>query len=292
MLWLLISLFLFTPNPVLAQDSPITPTPEIQTTDVSPSPTEAPTVTPSPTTIPTPTIDPVLALFQQYQQDYFFQRDNYQKAYTDYNQKKQVYTKYKTLTTEKDKLEATRSVLLSRNNALKTYLLALRVNLDRYKTIDPTNTEKNQIELSKWESWFEEQNTVVNSLNNDADFKNWGQTFKEKYVGVQQAIYTSLIQSESNYRQSILKDIQSLSADIQSSPQISSDSQSWFANFPVKTDLVLNSLAAAQETTKIRQNTNKFRNFYPDAKRELNKANNYLLELHSNLISIVTKFRQ
>lgn len=247
--------------------------------------------TPSATSIPTPTPDPNIALFAHHQTDFLFQRDQYQSAYLDYTQKKQVHTKYGTITTQKDKIDATKKALAGRNSMMRAYTIALRTKLNLTKSINPTDTEKDQIELSKWESWFDEQNAVIPALNNESDISKWVSDFQKKMIDIQQSWYTALVQDETNIRQTTLSNIQSLAADIQSSLQTSKpEVQEWLTSLPIKSDLVNTSLNNAISQTIRPQDQTRFNNFYPSAKAELSKANSYLLEMNNNLKSIITKF--
>ena len=270
-------------QPVFAQDVSITP----ETATASPTLS----VTNTPTPLPTPTPDPNITLFQQYQKDFLFQRDLYQSSYLDYTQKKQVHTKYGTITTQKDKIDATKKVLIDRNNMMRAYTIALRTKLNINKSINSTDTEKDQIELSKWESWFDEQNSVIPALNNESDISKWSQSFSNKLISIQQFWYTALVQNETNLRQITLSNIKNLASEIQSSLQTSNpEVQQWLTSLPIKSDLVDTSLTNAANKTLVKQDLTRFNNFYPSAKTELSKANSYLLEMDNNLKSIITKF--
>jgi hypothetical protein len=268
-MWLLILFLLFT-SPLHAQDA-------------SPSTSEV-----TPTVLPTPTP----RLFDQYQKDYLFQYDLYQQAYLKYVDKKKVYTKYGTITTQKEKFAAAIEAIDVRNKAIKSYLMALRELLDDYTQADLTTTSKNQIELEKWESWYNEQLFVVPAINNEDDLRKWVETFKINFPLTQQVIYTALIQHESNLRKLGLNQLQDIAQDIQSSANIRPESQQWVSSLAVKSDLVNTSLANAYNLTKKKQNQAKFSNFYPDAKLELSKSAGYLREISGDLKLIIIKFIQ
>lgn len=269
-MWFFVLFLLFT-TPALAQD--ITP---------RSTPQETPAAIPSPTPVPN--------FFEQYKKDYLFQYDIYQQSYLKYVDKKRVWTRYGTITTQKEKFDASIEAITARNKAFKAYLLALRTMLDDYESVNPTNTEKYQIEISKWESWFEEQLSVVPSINNEKDLIRWVDDFKEKYIVIQQTIYSSLVQHEVNLRQLTLENIQSLGMDIKTSPQIQTESQQWVSTLAIKSDLVTTSLNNAIAFGQRSQSQNKFNNFYPSSKLELNQANNYLIEISADLKLIVNKF--
>jgi hypothetical protein len=276
-MWVIIFLLLALTQPSFAQDSTASATP--------------PTSQFSPTTFssPEPTVKAV-RLFDQYKKDYYFQYDLYQQNYLQYIDKKRVYTKYSTITTQKEKFQSAITAITSRNRAFKAYIVALKELLNDYKNTNPTQTEKNQIDLSKWEAWFTEQITVVPSINNDDDLKKWTEDFKEKYITIQQVIYSSLIQHEINLRQMTLDELQSAAIDIKNNPNIKPESQQWVSSLTVKSDLVSTSFSNALALTRKKQSQSKFSNFYPDARIELGKSNNYLREISADLKLIITKF--
>ena len=273
-MWLVLFLLLINSgNFAIAQESTDSATPPVATdTPIPPSPT------------------PTVYLFPQYQKDYLFQYAQYQQDYLRYVDKKRVYTKYGTITTQKEKFAAAITAITSRNRAFKAYLMALRVLLADYKISNPTVTEKNQIEVGKWEDWFNEQITVVPAINNDDDLRKWTEDFKEKYILIQQVIYTALVQHEINLRQMILDDLQSVASDIKNNPSIRPESQQWVSSLTVKSDLVTTGFNNALVYTRKNQSQTRFSNFYPDSKIELGKSNNYLREISADLKLIINKF--
>jgi len=248
------------------------------------SPTAIPTLAPTPTTVQT--------LINQYKQDYSFQVVEYQKRYIEYVDKKEVYTKYRTVSTEKDKISAAKTALFARNSMLKAYLMALRVSLDEFKSQNPTSVQKTQIELSRWEDWCSEQNLIIPNLNTQQDIVTWLDDFKEKYVSIQQIIYVSLTQNQINQRLEILDLIKKLSEDIKKDPKTGTILNDWLSSLPVKSDLVMASINIATNLTETKQFSNRFENFYPEAKVELNRTNNYLTNILSDLRAVAIKLNQ
>ncbi len=252
--------------------------------------TSSSSATPAPSNTPTP--NPAIALYNQYKNDYLFNRDQYAQSYLDYTQKKQIYTKYNTVTTQNDKIDATKQALITRNNTLKTYLRALRVKLDIYKTSDPTNTNKLQIELSKLENYFDEQNTIVTTLNNDADIQNNATDFRIQYIHVQQIEAASLVQSEYNLRLSTLNELKSYITQLQTDSTLTTEGKQSLSNEIIKADNALTNLNNAQDI--VNQNmgpsTYQFSDFYPDAKAKLVTANQYEIDIINDLQNILVRY--
>ena len=234
----------------------------------------------------------VHTLINQYTQDYNFQVAEYQKRYIDYVDKKEVYTKYRTVSTEKDKITATKTALFTRNIMIKSYLITLRVSLDEFKKQNPTSTEKTQIELSRWEDWCAEQNLIIPNLNNQVDITNWLDTFKEKYVLIQQVIYTALTQNQINQRLEILDLTKTLANDIKKDSKTGTMLNDWLSALPIKSDLVMSSLKTTTDLTQVKQLSGRFSNFYEETKIELNRTNIYLTNMLSDLRAVAIKLNQ
>lgn len=231
--------------------------------------------------------------FNQYRTDYLYSRDIYQKNYLDYIAKKQVDLKYGTIATQKEKIEATKLAIVSQNTMLKTYLTALRIYLDQYKTQNPINTEKYQIELQKWEQWLIEQNSIIPSFNNNEDIKNWSTDFKSQYLLIQSDIYAAIIQQAVNQKLQILSKIQTLVSEIQNSHNLTIEGQQWTQNISIKSDLVTDSLQKALGAIPQKSSyLSKSISFYPDSKKEINKANSYLLDMLNDLKTTIIKFNK
>jgi hypothetical protein len=225
-------------------------------------------------------------LFTQYKTDYLFQKDEYQNNYLDYLNKKNVYIQYRTITSEKDKIQSTKNVLFSQNKMLKSFLMAIRVGLDKYENINPTDTEKHQIQIKKWEEWTDEQNLIIPNLNNSTDLQNWTTTFKSRYIEIQQVIYSALTQANINLRLYNLNEIKLLADIIRSNPKYASNSDDWFANFSVRSDLINTSLQQASAIAQKPQRTKTFSNFYPDVRVEINRADTYIKSLLVDLKAV------
>lgn len=238
---------------------------------------------------------PILAQtidFTQYRNDYFFQRDLYTQDYITFVSKVSQNTQYGTLVTQKEKTDATKKVLISRNKMLKTYAMALRILLDKYKNYNSLDTQKLQIDLSKWENWFDEQNTIVDALNNDTDIDKWTQKFNDQYVPIQVTFTSAIIQQDINLKTAILENIKNLVTQLQAIPDVYGLNQQWFNSLSIKYDLVNNNLKTAQSFGLKPQINNKFNDFYPDAQVEIGKANSYLTNIINDLKLIVSEISQ
>lgn len=232
---------------------------------------------------------PTTNLVEQYQKDYTFQYNLYQQSYLVYLDKKQVYTKYGTVSSQKEKFDTAKAAIINRNNAFRTYLMTLRVVLDEHQTANPTDTESKKIDLSKWEAYFNEQNTVVSAINNDGDLTKWATEFQTKYLDVQQSIYSAITQDQINQRQTAHSLIKSLADQIKNSPKIKTDNTQWYGNLNVQSDLINQAILESLGLTKKPQFQTKFTDFYPDVKNNLNRIDSYLSQIFGNLTIIINQ---
>ncbi len=229
-------------------------------------------------------------LFTQYRNDYLFLRDEYQKNYLDFLNKKNVYIQYRSITSEQDMIESTKAVLFSRNKMLKSFLMTLRVGLDKYKNSDLSKTGKIQVSLQKWEDWLDEQNLILPNFTNSADIKDWATTFKNRYLEIQTIYYQALTQAAINLRLYNLNEIKILADTIKTDSQNNNFTENWFANFPVNSDLINKSLENANTIAQKPQKGKTFSNFFPEARVEILKADSYLKNILSDLKAVTIKF--
>lgn len=199
---------------------------------------------------------PSPALFQQYQTDYFYQRDQYTQDYKIYLEKKDVDKKYHSIATEGDMVAAAQKAISTRNLMLKAYLMSLRVKLEDYKSANPQATSAIQSDLSAHESWLETN-----------------QDLTSRYTAIQQSVYIALIQHQINRQQSALNLLQNLAGQI-NHPLLSS--------LPNQYSQITSHFQKAILITQKPQYFS-FSNFYPEAKTELAKSQNLLIDITQTL---------
>jgi hypothetical protein len=83
-----------------------------------------------------------------------------------------------------------------------------------------------------------------------------------------------------------------LSEDIKKDPKTGTMLNDWLSALPVKSDLVMGSLKITTDLTQAKQLSNRFDNFYPEAKVELNRTNIYLTNMISDLRAVAIKLNQ
>lgn len=229
-------------------------------------------------------------LISQYQNDYQFELDQYQKLYQDYLEKKQVNQKYNTINTEKELIQSTKSALSSRNQLLLNYLRYLRVKINQFKTLSPQSTQTIQNQLSQQETWLESQKLAINQLSDLPQIQTWAKNFKLQYVQIQKSVYSSLVQYDINLQLQIIQNLKQLTDLVKNDSLVIQETNQWFISFPQQFETSEKYLQTAATYYQKNQTGNRFQNFYPESKKELDRSKTILKNLNSDLKSIITKF--
>jgi hypothetical protein len=232
---------------------------------------------------------PIKIHAQESQNAYIQSRNTYQLSLVDYTEKSQVYEKYNTITTRNDKFSSLKQALIDRNKMLSFYISALRVNLDKYKTVNSETTQKLQENLLNWENWLIKQNQTIQPITNETDLQNWTNQFNEKYPEIQKQIYTSLVVDEINRDLITLNKINEIINEVKSKPDLSEENKVLFNQIQSQSDTVSDSMKKAYDFTQQDNSYKKFTDIYDDSLDELNNAQNNLLDMSRNLRLLVTK---
>ena len=102
--------------------------------------------------------------FEKAYEDYLYNLNLYRDSYHEFATAKEQYASYKTLTSKTLLLEQTINMLQKRDEALKTYLTALRLNLA--ETTGILNYEQNllYLELDNQIAWLNNHKETVPSV--------------------------------------------------------------------------------------------------------------------------------
>lgn len=98
-------------------------------------------------------------------EDYLFQYERYREIYKDFVTARDKYLKYKTLSSKGEVVEATKNLVNQRNEALRTYFLALKWKLKTTPGVVGSERRASLIsQLDKEIIWLENQNDQIKSL--------------------------------------------------------------------------------------------------------------------------------
>lgn len=139
--------------------------------------------------------------------DYLYTYNQYRAAHTDYIAAKQQYLAYKTLTAKTTAQEKTLKMLEARDEAVRTYLTALRLKLAETAGVSPYEQNILFLKLDSEVSWYQNHKNTLPSAGSIPDLiKLSDETqnrYKETEVLAYQALGTILAGKENALRDKI-----------------------------------------------------------------------------------------
>ena len=124
--------------------------------------------------------------------DYIYTYSQYRLAYNEYVSARQAYLTYKTLTSETEALNKTLKMLQLRDEAVKTYITALRLKLAETTGISNYDQNVLYLKLDTEVAWYLKHRNVLASAGNLQDLLDSSQDTQEKYQGTEILIYQTL----------------------------------------------------------------------------------------------------
>lgn len=110
----------------------------------------------------------IISVYSQQQiDDYLYQYEQYQKTYQEFTSSRDQYLKYQTLTSQDEAIEATKKIILQRNQVLRAYFLALQWKLRTTSGLVGSSKQEDLISLLDKEiTWLEKETEQINRLAN------------------------------------------------------------------------------------------------------------------------------
>lgn len=229
-------------------------------------------------------------LVDKYQTDYLYNRDLYQRAYFDFNNKKQIDQKYQTITTQNNKIDSIKNALTARNDMLRTYLMLLRTKLEEYKFSNPEITKNYQTFFQQEENWLSEQKPIINNFQSESEIKNWTTEFQKRYPPIQENVNLALLQYKINAYSQANSDIKSFIIDIQNSKNFTDESKQWIDGISPKISAANISLENAFSFTQKNRYNQRPDNYFQGGQKELTNTNFLLNQIKNDLVWIFIKY--
>ena len=150
--------------------------------------------------------------------DYLYNYNQYRTTHAEYVAAKQQYLTYKTLTAKTAAQEKTRTMLKARDEALRTYFIALRLKLR--ETAGISSYEKNIVflRLNNDISWYEDHKARLSGAGSIPDLIEISSEAQERYKETEilayQALATILAGKENDLRDKIQEQISQLEGKV------------------------------------------------------------------------------
>lgn len=130
--------------------------------------------------------------FQKAYEDYRFQRNQYRTAHQEYLTAKNQYLTYQTLTSKTAALNKTQTLLEKRDQALETYLTALKLKLGEETSVIGYQANMLYLELDKEILFLQNHRSSLTSASTLEDLLGLSSQFEEKYPALEILIYRAI----------------------------------------------------------------------------------------------------
>jgi hypothetical protein len=132
--------------------------------------------------------------FKKAYEDYLYNYNLYHEAHKDYLVAKNQYETYKTLTAKTIALERTTSMLQARDEAIATFLAALRIKLADETNVSSSKLNLLYIRLDEEAIWFRNHKENLTSAGSIPDLIKISNRAQSRYGGAEALIYQSLLE--------------------------------------------------------------------------------------------------
>lgn len=156
--------------------------------------------------------------FNKAYQDYLYNYDIYQKAHSDYDIARSQYLASNTISSQTKAQEATSVMLVDRDQALNTYLTALRSKLNDAPGIDNGTKSGLSSQIDSEITWYGDHKAKISSAGSLNDLVSDSNDAANQFYQTELLIYKVLVAisigNTSDYRDSVRSEIDSLRTKI------------------------------------------------------------------------------
>lgn len=156
--------------------------------------------------------------FNKAYQDYLYNYDIYQKAHSDYDIARSQYLASQTISAQTKAQEATAAMLVDRDQALNTYLSALRQKLKESAGIDNSTKDGIYSQIDTEIAWYSDHKSKISSAGSlddlVADSNDASNQFKQTELLIYKVLVTISIGTTTDYRDRVRSEIDALRTKI------------------------------------------------------------------------------
>ena len=130
--------------------------------------------------------------FDRSYSDYIYTLDQYRIAHQEYDLKKTEYLKFNTLTSQTAAQAATLDMLLTRDNAIRTHLTALRLKLAATSGVNPIGREALYSRIDQEVNWLFQHQVRLKNTASIAEAVRISKELEDRYTTVNLLMYQAL----------------------------------------------------------------------------------------------------
>lgn len=232
--------------------------------------------------------------------DYLYNYNLYRSAYNEYVGAKSEYQTYQTLTSQTKSLEATKKMLLARDESLKTYLTALRMKLKDTTNILDYQQNLSYIKLDNEITWLSDHKNSLPSSGTIEDLLETSQELEKRYPQIEVLSYQTLgvimTGKETQIHNRVLEEIKKTESKINQIKATGEDTTSlerWLMQAKEKMTRSEEKGKEAQGyLTQMKVTETNKKNVWNKAQKAFEEENQYLKEAISYLKEIVREIKR
>lgn len=239
--------------------------------------------------------------FSRAYQDYLYTYSQYHTAHQDYIAAKSAYLSYKTLTAKTEAMNKTLKMLQLRDEAIRTYLTALRLKLA--ETTGISNYEQNvlYLKLDSEVNWYIDHRDLLPSAGTLEDLVESSTKTQEQYkkteVLAYQTLGTILAGKEEALRDRLKEEINKINDKIAEIRQKGDKETAILERWVLEAENKLTrsqekQFEAQQKLAKLKPSDSNKMKKYNDARALFRESHQYLKEAHSFLKEIVREVKR
>lgn len=238
--------------------------------------------------------------FNRAYNDYLYSYNQYRTAHTDYVAAKQQYLTYKTLTAKTTAQEKTLKMLEGRDEAVRTYLTALRLKLGETAGVSTDEQNILYLKIDAEVSWYQNHKSTLPSAGSISDLIELSDQaqdhYKETEVLAYQILGTVLAGKENALRDEIQTQINSLEekiGQIRQEGEIDTKTlERWLLEAQNRLTWSKEKQFAAQSLLAgLKPRERNKANVYNRAQSSLTESHQYLKEANSYLLEIIREVK-
>lgn len=236
---------------------------------------------------------PALASSQQAYQDYLFRQDRYRAYYNEFAVAKNEYEKFKSLASETVALEKTKTMLSSRDELLRAYLLLLNEKLNENQGLNPGERGLYQALIASEVTFLVNHSLLVPSIGTIADAQKISDQLEDHYDVLARSIRQTIVSILLGNVTGVAAQFDQVSRDAQAlftqnrttySPQKQATLDRWLLQIANKRSLFGQKVDAIRSlNTQLKGDTNELDRTFASLTSQIAEAKQYLVEASSFL---------
>lgn len=133
-----------------------------------------------------------LSEFNEAYKQYTLKLEDYQRKHSEYVLAKSQYESFQTLKSQSEAIEATKQMLIARNDVLVAYLAAMRIRVSNAIGVGVSDKTETSILIDEEINWYNTQNLTIPSAETFEELEEESNAGEQRYQSTVNISYTAL----------------------------------------------------------------------------------------------------